>query len=192
VLPFVQPPAANSTRRIGNEQCGIIEMVVRGGLTVTESDLISDLQAEHTSSLEVGAKLAEAIAATENITITEAFDIVQAAVRKDDMEPEARAIMLRHAAEIASIVKLLQRNGRLSTHATVTALIRTRCNRPEWSHADTLALDSPIFDGIWQLALDEQSAENMPSSPPTEDELKKPPQDNAPTPKPRGTKSSGS
>ena len=192
MLPFVQPPAARTTRRIGNEQCGVIEMVVRGGLTVAESELISELQTEHTSSLELGAKLAEAIAATENITITEAFDIVQAAVRSEVMEPEARAIMLRHATEIAAIVKLLNRNSSLSMHATVTALIRTRCDRPEWSHADTLTLEGPLFDGIWQLALDEQSTEKMPSSPPTEDELKKPPQDSAPTPKPRGTKSSGS
>jgi hypothetical protein len=191
-LQYVQPPAAHTTRLIGNEQCGVIEMVVRGGLLTRESELIAELEAEHASSLEIGAKLAEAVAAAENITITEAFDIVQAAVREEEMEPAARAIMLRHASEIASIVKLLHRNGRLSRQATVTALIRTRGNRPEWTHADTLTLVGPLFNGIWQLALDEQSAEDMPSSPPTEDELKKPPQDSAPTPKPRGTKSSGS
>lgn len=193
MLDFVQPPAP-ATRRIGNEQCGIIEMVVRGGLEVRESRLISKLEAEKPSSLQIGAKLAEALAASENITITEAFDIVQAAVRGqvESMEPEARAIVLRHADEIAEIVRVLNDNSRVTADATVTALIRTRGNRPNWSLADTATLNSTIYDGIWQLALDEQSAENMPATPPTEDELKKPPQDSTSTNKPRGTKSSGS
>ena len=191
MLDFVQAPAP-TTRRIGNEQCGIIEMVVRGGLTVAESRLISALEAERPSSLQLGAKLAEALAASENITITEAFDIVQAAVRGEDMETAARAIMLRHADEIAAIIRQLNENSNLSAEATVTALIRTRGNRPEWSLADTLTLESPLFEGIWQLAIDEQSDEKMPSPPPTEEELKKPPQDSAPPSKPRGTRSSGS
>ena len=188
MLDFVQPPAP-ATRHIGNAQCGIIEMVVRGGLEVRESRLISKLEAEKPSSLQIGAKLAEALAASENITITEAFDIVQAAVRGqvESMEPEARAIVLRHADEIAEIVRVLNDNSRVTADATVTALIRTRGNRPNWSLADTATLNSTIYDGIWHLALDEQSAENMPATPPTEDELK-----NTSTNKPRGTKSSGS
>lgn len=181
-------------RPIGNEQCGVIEMVVRGGLEVSESRLISKLEAERPSSLQIGAKLAEALATSENITITEAFDIVQAAVRGniEGMEPTARAIVLRHADEIAEIVRVLNEDSKITADATVTALIRTRGNRPNWSLADTATLAGPIYDGIWQLALDEQSAENMPSTPPTEEELKKPPQDNESTPKRRGTKSSGS
>jgi hypothetical protein len=186
VLPYVQPPAA-ATRRIGNEHSGIIEMGIRGGLTVTESRMISAMLAEHESALVASAKLADAIATAENITITEAFDIVQAAVRGAELE----TIMLRHASDIARIANLLQSSNDLPDEATVTTLIRTRCNRPDWSHADTLGLDGAIFRGILDFAAEEQAAENMPASRPTEDELKKPPQDSAETPKRRGTKSSG-
>ena len=190
MLPYVQLPAALH-RRIGNESSGIIEMGIRGGITIKESRMISAMLVEHESTLVAGAKFAEAIATAENITITEAFDIVQAAVRGADLETEARAIMLRHAAEIERIANLLQRSNDLPDEATVTVLIRTRCNLPEWSHADTLTLDGAIFRGILRFAAEEQAAENMPASPPTEDELKKPPQDSAETPKRHGTRSSG-
>lgn len=190
MLPYVQPPAV-ATRRIGNEHSGVIEMGIRGGLTVKESRMISAMLAEQESALVAGAKLADAIATAENITITEAFDIVQAAVRSAELETEARAIMLRHASDIAKIANLLQSSNELPDEATVTTLIRTRCNRPDWSRDDTLTLDGAIFRGILDFAAEEQAAENMPASPPTEDELKKPPQDSAETPKRRGTKSSG-
>ena len=98
MLPYVQPPAV-ATRRIGNEHSGIIEMEIRGGLKIKESRMISAMLAEHESALVTSAKLADAIATAENITITEAFDIVQAAVRGADLETAARAIMLRHAAD---------------------------------------------------------------------------------------------
>ncbi len=191
MLRYVEPPAPRTTRLIGNEQCGVIEMVVRGGLTPRESRLIAELEAEHESSLVAGAKLAEAIATVENISNTEAFDIVQAAVRGSELEEAARAIMLRHAAEIEKIARILQRSGTLSEEAIVTAMLRTRGGCPEWSPEQTLDLEPPLWRGILQLVDDEIAAENMTPTPLTEDDLKKPPQDSAPTPKRRGTKSSG-
>ena len=156
-----------------------------------ESSIIAELEEEQESALMASARIADAIAVAENITIVEAFNIVQDAWLDSDMEPDALAIKLRHAAEITELINKLKRNGSFTSVAVVTALIRTRCGRPEWSVADTVKLDGAIYSGILRLADDEQKAERMQSSPPTEDELKKPPQDNEETPKRRGTKSSG-
>jgi hypothetical protein len=192
VLPYVKPPAVvRPVRQIGNDICGVIEMEVRGGLTVRESDMITDIQDSEESSFVAAAKLSEALAAAENITVSEAFRLIDDTLANRPMEPEARTIQLRNAARIDEIRKVYRRLNRQSSHATVTALIRTRCNRPDWTVEQTAALDGPIFDGIWELALDEQKTEDMPSAPPTEDDIKKQPQDSTTPPKRTGAKSSG-
>ena len=73
------------------------------------------------------------------------------------------------------MARVYSKAGQVNMTATVTALVRSRCNLPSWSLSDTEAMDKPLFDGLWQLAQDEQGAEDLPSSPPSEDELKKQP-----------------
>lgn len=192
MLPFVQAPAPRTTRRIGNEVCGVIEMEVRGGLTVRESEIIAELQEGTESSFVAGAKLAEALATAESITIDEAFRLIEDSLANRAMEPEARAIQLRNAERIDNIRRIYSRANSITSQATVTALIRTRCNLPDWTPEQTRELDGPLFDGIWDLALDEQNAEKMPSAPPTEDDIKKQPPEATKAPKRTGTKSSGS
>lgn len=191
MLPFVKAPAPRTTRQIGNDVCGVIEMEVRGGLTVTETNMIAELQAQQESSLVAGAKLAESIAADESITISEAFQIIENTISNKALEPDAKAIQLRHMDRINDIVQIFRTSNQHAAEATVTALIRTRCDRPLWSPVDTLTLDQALFNGIWELALDEQTTEDMPSSPPTEDDLKKPQPDSEKAPKRTGAKSSG-
>lgn len=191
MLPFVKAPAATTTRRVGNDQSGILEMAVRGGLTVAESNTISELLSAEESSMVAGAKLADAIATEEQISISEAFQIIESTVAGKTLEPAADAIRLRHAPRIQSIVTLFRNSSQRSAEATVTALIRSRCNLPAWSIADTCGMDRALFDDIWQLALDEQEAEAMPSSPYTEEDLKKPQPETPRTQKRTGTKSSG-
>lgn len=174
-LPFVEPPAPRQTRRIGNATTGVLELEVRGGLTVNESGTISDLLAEGDSTLVQGAKLADAIATEEGISITEAYQIIENTVAGNTLEPEAQAIMLRHSERIQRIVDTFRLSGRESAAATVTSLIRWRCNRPNWTMEQTRALDGPLFDGILQLAQDEQAAEKSQSAPLTESDLKKQP-----------------
>lgn len=192
MLPFITPPAPVSKRRVGTAASGILEVDVRGGLTVEESNTIADLLTEEQSSLVAGAKLAEAIAAAEKITITEAFQIIESTIMGRDLEPEADAIRLRHADKIQEVHRVYSASSRRTTEATVTAILRHRCGQPGWSMSDTRTLHRALLDDLWQLALDEQDAEELPSTPPSEDDLKKPQPESAEKPKPTGKKFSGS
>lgn len=175
MLPFIQPPAPRTTRQIGNAQVGVLEVEVRGGLTVGESATISELLAKEQSSFVRGAQIADAIAKEESISLTEAFQVIESAIAGRPLEADADAIRLRHAERIAEVARVYSKAGQVNMTATVTALVRSRCNLPSWSLSDTEAMDKPLFDGLWQLAQDEQGAEDLPSSPPSEDELKKQP-----------------
>ena len=191
MLPFLTPPAATTTRRIGNDRCGILELEVRGGLTVGESATISELLAKEQSNFVKGAQIADAIAKEESLSLTEAFQIIESAISGRTLEPAADAIRVKHAARIEEVAIVYAQAGQRNIEATVTALIRSRCNQPGWSTEDTRNLDKVLFDGIWQLAQDEQTAEDMPVNRPTEDDLKKPRPVTA-TAKPRtGRRSSG-
>jgi len=191
VLPFLQAPAPVKKRRIGNAQCGILEVEERGGLTVNESNTIAEILAEQDSTLVAAAKLADAMAAEQSISITEAFKIIEDSLSDAPLEPAANTIRLKYASQIQRVHTYLRQSQQRTAEATVTALIRHRLDRPTWTLAETCALDKALFDGLWLLALDEQEAEAMPANPPSEDELKKPPA--APTAKPKrtGPKSSG-
>ena len=50
-LPFIQPPAQPEMRRCGNEQTGVLEFPILGGLTVGESQIINQLSGSQESSL---------------------------------------------------------------------------------------------------------------------------------------------
>lgn len=173
MLPFVTPPSPTKKRRIGNAQCGVIEVEERGGLTVGESAVISELLAQEQSAFVRGAQIADAIAKEESISLTEAFQLIENAIAGRTLEPEADGIRLRHAEQIAEVARVYSKAGLVNMEATVTALVRSRCNLPQWTLEDTRAMDKPLFDGLWLLAQKEQAAEKLPSSPPTEDELGK-------------------
>ncbi len=192
MLPFITPPAAPTTRRVGNDRCGVLELEVRGGLTVGESATIAELLAGEQSSFVRGAQIADAIAKEESLSLTEAFQIIESAIGGRTLEPEADAIRLRHAERIDEVSRVFALAGRRDREATVTALIRSRCNLPNWSLKDTQDLHQDLFDDLWLLAREEQDAEDMPSAPPTEEELKKQPPALPAAKKRPGPKSSGS
>lgn len=191
VLPFVQSPAEQTTRRLGTPTSGILEMPVIGGLTVDESAIISELLATQQSAFVTGAGAADVIAKSEEISLTEAFQIIEKAVMGRPLEGAADQIRIRHADRIAEVAKVYAKAGQVNMEATVTALIRCRLNLPEWSVADTKGLHKALFDAIWELAQEEQTAEAMPSSPPSEEDLGKQPAATGPSRKPTGKRSSG-
>jgi hypothetical protein len=192
MLPFITPPAAPTKRRVGNERCGILELEVRGGLTVGESATIAELLAGEQSSFVRGAQIADAIAKEESLSLTEAFQIIESAISGRNLEPEADAIRIKHATRIEEVAVVYAKAGQRNIEATVTGMIRSRCSLPDWTLEDTRNLDKALFDGIWQLAQEEQTAEAMPSNPPSEDDLKKPQPVTAKRKAPTGLKSSGS
>ena len=157
-----------------------------------ESATIAELLAGEQSSFVRGAQIADAIATEESLSLTEAFQIIESAIGGRTLEPAADAIRLRHAERIDEVGRVFALAGRRDREATVTALIRSRCNQPQWSLAETQGLDQALFDDLWALARDEQAAEDMPATPASEEDLKKQLPE-APAAKKRpGAKSSGS
>lgn len=173
-LPFVVAPRKPELRRVGNEISGVLEIPVLGGITVGEAGVTSELLAMEQSSFVTGARIADAIAKEENITLSEAFHIIEAAVGGRELEPRADEIRTKHAERIEEVARVYTHAGRRNMEATVTALLRCRLNQPDWSLEDTRTLHEKLFNDLLELVREEQEAENMPSQPVTEDELKKP------------------
>jgi hypothetical protein len=190
-LPFVVAPRQHPPRRVGTLDSGILEIPVLGGLTVNESDTISELLANDQSAFVKGAQLADAIATEESISISEAFAIVEQAINGATLEPAAEAIRIRHASRIEQVVRCYSVAGQRTMEASITAIIRHRLARPSWSMADTGTLARVLLTDIWQLIQDEQAAENLPDNRPSEEELKKQQPDNGRGRRPTGGSSSG-
>ena len=190
-LPFVQAPDAPTRRRLGTAASGILELPVLGGLTVGESAVISELLANEQSSFVKGAQIADAIAKAEAISISEAFNIIEGAISGRQLEERAEDIRTSHAAQIQEVAQVYAAAGQRNMEATVTALIRCRCNLPDWGINDTRQMHRALFNAIWQLAQEEADAEAMPSEPPTEEELGKQPPADGSGAKRTGRRSSG-
>ena len=189
-LPFITPPAPTSKRRIGNQQSGVVEVEVRGGLTVGESAVIAELQSNEESSFTKGAQIADAIAKAENISLVEAFQLIQDSVVGNQMEPRAQELRVKHSAQIEEVAKVYAAAGERTMRATVTAMIRCRLDQPSWTLEQTSDLPRALFQGLWDLAQDEIAAENNDAAPPTEEALKKPRAGNSKS-RPTGKQSSG-
>jgi len=184
-LPFVVPPAATTLRRVGTSSTGILEIEVRGGLTVAEAAEINSLQANEESSFTKGAQIADAIAKAEGITLVEAFQLIQDAVVGSSLEPRAEELRVKHSALIEEVARVYAAAGERTMRATVTAMIRCRLSQPGWTMEQTAALPRALFQGQEEIA-----AENNESAPPTEDDLKKPQAGNGRIPR-TGRRSSG-
>jgi len=174
-LPFIQPPAEPKMRRCGNEQTGILEFPILGGLTVGESQIIGQLSGSQESSLAESARLAQQIAKTESISLAEAFGVIEKSLSGTLDDPKQMELVERHQEVIDKLRVFFAQQGIKTQTATVTALIRCRLNLPDWD--DLAHLPQALFDDIWDLAQAETAAEeNEPSAPPTEEELGKQPE----------------
>lgn len=191
-LPFVRPPKTRELRKLGNATSGVLEFPVLGGLTVGESALINELMANEQSAFVEGARIADGIAKAEGISLSEAFAIIEDAVRGRALEERAEEIRLHHAARIDALSRLYAAAGQKNMAATVTALIACRLEQPQWSLQDTKTLHRTLFDAIWALAQEEQEAEAQdPPAPPDEESLGKQPEDSGESRKRIGVKSAG-
>ena len=171
-LPFIQPPAAPKMRRCGNDQTGILEFPILGGLTVGESQIISQLSGSQESSLAESARLAQQVAKVEGISLSEAFGVIEKALSGTLDDPKQIELVERHQEVIDRLRVFFAQQGIKTQTATVTALIRCRLNLPDWD--DLAHLPQALFDDIWNFAQSETAAEeNEPSAPPTEEELGK-------------------
>ena len=174
-LPFIQSPEAPATRRVGNAASGILEMPMYGGLTVGESAAITEMLINEQSAFVRGAQIADAISTAEGISLTEAFSVIEGAIAGRELEDKSKALSTKYAAEIQEVSAVYATAGQRNMEATVTALIRYRCNLADWTVEDTRKMAKALFNDIWQLAQEESDAERTPVSPPTEEELGKQP-----------------
>ena len=160
-------------RRCGNDQTGILEFPILGGLTVGESQIISQLSGSQESSLAESARLAQQVAKVEGISLSEAFGVIEKALSGTLDDPKQMELVERHQEVIDKLRVFFAQQGIKTQTATVTALIRCRLNLPDWD--DLAHLPQALFDDIWNFAQAETAAEeNEPSAPPTEEELGKP------------------
>ena len=125
-LPFIQPPAAPKMRRCGNDQTGILEFPVLGGLTVGESQIISQLSGSQESSLAESARLAQQVAKVEGISLSEAFGVIEKALSGTLDDPKQIELVERHQEVIDRLRVFFAQQGIKTQTATVTALIRCR------------------------------------------------------------------
>lgn len=191
-LPFVQAPAAVQTRRVGNSTSGILEMPVLGGMTVGEATAITSAMADEQSAFVKAAQIADLIAQGEGISLSEAFAVIEDAIAGKEAEGKAETIRTVYAEQIQSVARIYTLAGQANMEATVTAMIRCRCNLPDWGLTDTRAMHRALFNDIWELAKEEQAAEATPAAPPSEEELGKQPPVSGSGAKRTGRKSSGS
>jgi hypothetical protein len=191
MLPFLQAPAEPRKRVVGNAESGTLEMPVIGGLTVGESAVIAELLTGEQSSFVKGAQIADVIAKEENISLLEAFQLIENAVGNKELEPAAEAMRLKHAARIEDVARIYTASGQRNMEAGVTALIRCRLNLPDWDLKDTQKLHRRLFGDIYEVLLDEQAAEENTPTPPTEEDLGKPQAEPGKEKTPTGKRSSG-
>lgn len=191
MLPFIQAPATPRTRIVGNAEAGTLEFPILGGLTVGESAVMAEILANEQSSFVKGAQIADLIAKEENISLLEAFQLIENSIGGKDLEPAADAMRLKHATRIEEVARIYTASGQRNMEAGVTALIRCRLDQPDWSVEDTRKLKRRLFNDIYDILLEEQAAENTETSPPTEAELGKPQAEAGNERRPTGKKSSG-
>lgn len=146
-----------------------------GGLTVGESAAITEMLINEQSAFVRGAQIADAISTAEGISLTEAFSVIEGAIAGRELEDKSKALSTKYAAEIQEVSAVYATAGQRNMEATVTALIRYRCNLADWTVEDTRKMAKALFNDIWQLAQEESDAERTPVSPPTEEELGKQP-----------------
>jgi hypothetical protein len=175
-LPFVVSPAKTKTRRIGTKATGILELPVLRSLQVAEVIAVSDLTSENDPAIVTAAKLAQKISAEQSISLSEAYALVEAAALGQELSEAQEAFRIQYLAEIAELTKCWIQRGRDRMLASVTALIRCRLDRPQWSVDDTGRLPQALMEALFAFFEEErQAAEPDSAAPPSEEEIKKQP-----------------
>ena len=177
-LPFVVAPAKREKKKLGNSVTGIVEVPVFGCLTVGEVVTLSELTAQNESAVVVVAKLAEKISIENEISLLEAFALVEDAAIGRDLEEKQDQIRIKYLAEIAEITRLYIEKGREKMIASVTTLIKHRLDRPSWTNKDTLKISQSMLDILFEFFEEEKNQGiEVDHTPPKEEDIKKPPEE---------------
>lgn len=168
-LPFAVPPSRRM-ERIGNEDSGIIELPVCGGLLRKEREIVEELTRSDEGIYVVSARAAARIAESEGLSLSESLRVLQGG----DMEESMGDIRLRHAELLQDVIKASMLENERHKMATITAMMRVRGGVPDWQLSDWDDQPDVIIDGIYALASAELAAEpKREQRMPTEEELGK-------------------
>ena len=194
---YKKPPAAPQTRLIGNEQVGILEVPVLGGLTIEEDETIDEMINSADSVVVLASQAAQRIVLEENrtraegepeLTSLEAYRIIEDACFHRTMEPKAHSISIRHAEAIVAVRTAHKELESFRSKALVTALLRHRLG----VHDIPPKFPRLLYYGLLALGEEEKTSEEFPSVPMTAEALGKPPRAKRAARKRTGTPDSGS
>ena len=187
-LPFAVQPVRRMYR-IGNEDSGIIELPICGGLLRKEREHIEALTRTNDSLFVLSARSAAKISEAEGISLSEAVEALQGSGQAAGPLMEIR---LKHADELQVVIDASMAENHRFKFATITAMMRVRGGMPDWAVEDWEGQPDVIIDGVYALAQLEMAAEpSAQPTPVTEELLGKPPQESCATPRSTGKRASG-
>jgi hypothetical protein len=175
--------------RIGNEDSGIIEMPICGGLLRKEREHIEALTRTDDSLFVLSARSAAKISEAEGISLSEAVEALQGGGQASGPLMEIR---LKHADELQVVIDASLKENHRFKFATITAMMRVRGGLPDWEVEDWEGQPDVIIDGVYTLAQLEMAAEpSAQPTPVTEELLGKPPLEKSKAPRSTGKDASG-
>jgi hypothetical protein len=187
-LPFAVQPVRRMYR-IGNEDSGIIEMPICGGLLRKEREHIEALTRTDDSLFVLSARSAAKISEAEGISLSEAVEALQGGGVASGPLMEIR---LRHADELQVVIDASLKENHRFKFATITAMMRVRGGLPDWEVEDWEGQPDVIIDGVYALAQLEMAAEpSAQPTPVTEELLGKQPPEKSEAPRSTGKRASG-
>jgi hypothetical protein len=177
-LDFISPPAPGEKIIIGNSKCGTLEIEIFGGLTTEEVAIIQKIE---TSTASVNSKiidLAVTIEQNEFIryidedgkkvkrkpSLLEAYSIAKAIFTGEEQDDNVQGIFLKYNDQIEAIKQYFIEYNNTRWNAEVTALIRSRLNRPDWNIKDNAKLPYELANAIYEVAQREQAVEKTDTS----------------------------
>ena len=187
-LPFAVQPVRRMYR-IGNEDSGIIEMPICGGLLRKEREHIEALTRTDDSLFVLSARSAAKISEAEGISLSEAVEALQGGGVASGPLMEIR---LKHADELQVVIDASLKENHRFKFATITAMMRVRGGMPDWAVEDWEGQPDVIIDGVYALAQLEMAAEpSAQPTPITEELLGKQPLEKSEAPRSTGKRASG-
>jgi hypothetical protein len=175
-LPFAVAPAKTKLVEIGTKQTGILKLPSYGSLLVGETITVTDLLGDSEAPIVASARLAQRIAGEQEVSLVEAFDLINLAIGGGELSADQERIRIAYLQELVELTKAFIDNGTRRKQAAVTALLRHRADRPEWALEATTQLPTLLFEQLFEFyERERQAADPDSGEPASEEAIKKQP-----------------
>jgi len=206
-LNYIVPPAKITTRVIGDENSGTVEIEIKSGLTAGEVDTYEELIIQEESVYYKIAVLADEVASrefvkvkdaetgeetTRQMTRTEARGIILACLSSSNLDPEQTEYSLKYVEQLNNLSNYMAMANKRSMMAAVTSLIIHRLDQPKWTIEETKrSIKEKLKKDIYDIFLAEQALDNADKTAtiPTDEDLGKSPETNTNPTEPTGQQS---